>query len=584
MKRSSFSARMIIIAFVLILFFTGLAVHLYFLQIVRHDKLYSKAKRKYTAVEKNKGTRGEIFDINGHLLVGNEPCMDIRANPQLVGDKDSCRALAGYFSRKLNISPQIVYKRLANKTVNGRKMREVVIENNVPLNLAENIKEEIIERNIKGIYFYDSSKRYYPKNDLLSNILGFVNTSGLKIDPVCGIEKAYNSVLSPIKAEVSYYERARNGVPLSYGEQQYHAAHPGKNIFLTINEPIQEIMEEELDKLVEKWNPRAAYAVMVNPQTGSIIAMAQRPTFNPNDRSSMTPDSWRNRIVTDGFEPGSIMKPLVIIKALSLGLVAPETKIDCEDGYWIYGKRPLRDTHQYGKISVTEIVKKSSNIGTAKISLLLGEQRLYELLSQYGFGKETKLPFKPEATGILRPLNRWDTLSVTRFPIGQGILTSPLQLVAAYTVLANNGKRMRLRIIDRIQDKETGSMYEFPVKVADTVIKNRKYVREMVDMMKTVTEPGGTATRAAVPGFSVAGKTGTSQKWVNGQYSHSKYFASFIGFVPAEKPAFILLVTADEPHGSIYGGVVAAPAFSTISRKTLRYFDIQPTKQEEAAE
>ena len=439
-----------------------MAVHLYYVQIKSHDKLYVKAKKKYTAVKKVKGSRGEIYDADGYLLVGNKPCINIRANPQIVGDKANCRALAGYFSRKLGVSPEKIFHRLSLKKVNGRNMHEVVIKNKVSLDKAEAIKLELKDRGFKGIYFYDSTERYYPKNELLSNILGFINYNKLNAAPVCGLERAYNSILSPIKVKASVYERARTGIPLSYGKKQLSEARPGKNIYLSIREPIQEIVEEELDKIMKKWTPKAAYAVMVEPRTGSILAMAQRPTFNPNVRGVMNPESWRNRIVSDGFEPGSTMKPLVIAEALSLGIVKPNTVFDCENGYWIYGRRPLRDSHPYGDLTVTQIVQKSSNIGTAKIIIELGKERLYALLCDYGFGKKTRLPFKYEASGILRKLNRWDTLSITRFPIGQGILVSPLQLVAAYTVLANGGKRAKLRIIDKIENPETGDIYHFP--------------------------------------------------------------------------------------------------------------------------
>jgi len=316
---------------------------------------------------------------------------------------------------------------------------------------------------------------------------------------------------------------------------------------------------------------------MVNPKTGSILAMAQRPTFNPNERKDIRPDAWVNRTVTDGFEPGSTMKPLVICKALDLGIITPETKFFCENGYWTYAGRGLRDTHSYGNIDVTEIVQKSSNIGTAKIALAMGEQRLYHLLRQYGFGQKTNIPFQPEATGILRKVKNWDKLSITRFPIGQGILVSPLQLLGAYIALANNGERMKLKIVDKIVDIETENVYKFPVKSEGEVIKNKSAVKEIVEMMKLVTKRGGTAWRAGVPGYEVAGKTGTSQKWVNGAYSHSQYFASFIGFVPADDPAFILLLVLDEPQGKYYGGTVAGPAFREISLKTLRYLDIPET-------
>jgi cell division protein FtsI/penicillin-binding protein 2 len=577
MGRTSFSARIIIVAILLTLIFIFIVVHLYKVQITDHRELYTKAKKKYTAVEKNRGVRGQIFDRNGNLLVGNIPCINIRANPQLVGDKNKCRELAGFFSRKLGVNPTTIFRRLAAKERDGHKIREVVIKNAVHLDEAAKIKDEVHDRKFKGIYFYDSVKRYYPKDDLASNVLGFINTEQLKVIPVSGIERAYNSILSPVKVKASVFERSRAGVPLAYGISKLTEPKPGQNIYLTISEPIQAIVEEELDKLMEKWKPKAAYAVMVDPKTGSILAMAQRPTFNPNDRKVMNPDNWGNRIVTDGFEPGSTMKPLVIAKALDLGLVKPDTKFFCDNGYWVYAGKRLRDTHRYGNIDVTTIVQKSSNIGTAKIALELGPRRLYHLLRQYGFGQRTEVPFQPEATGILRKLKNWDKLSITRFPIGQGILVSPLQLVDAYTALANNGVRMRLRIVDKIVNPETGGVYKIPVKAECRVIDHKWAMKEIVDMMKLVTKHGGTAWRAGVPGYDVAGKTGTSQKWINGEYSHTKFFASFIGFVPADHPAFILLVTLDEPNGSIYGGTVAGPAFREIALKTLRYLDIPET-------
>ncbi|MCP4179794.1 MAG: penicillin-binding protein 2 [bacterium] len=579
MGRSGYTVKIIFTAVIIIGVFVYLAIHLYNIQIIEHKELYAKAKKKYTAVKRIRGSRGKIYDSNGNLFVGNIPCIDIRANPQLVGDKDNCRMLAGFFSRKLNISAETVFKRLSTKKKGRRKIYEVVIKNAVHLNLADSIKEEVKDRGIKGIYFYDSVKRYYPKNILLSNLLGFINVDYSNVVPVSGIERAYNSVLSPVKSEVSVYERSRKGVPLTYGNNKINTRKVGDNIYLTIKEPIQSIVENELDKLVEKWKPKSAYVIMVDPKTGSILAMAQRPTFNPNDRETMNPKNWQNRMVVEGLEPGSTMKPLVIAKALDLGLVRPDTVFYCEKGYWIYGKKRLKDSHPYEDLTVTQIIQKSSNIGTAKIALLLGKLRLYHLLRQYGFGQKTGLPFRPEATGILRKVKNWDTLSITRFPIGQGVLVSPLQLIGAYTALANHGQRMRLRIIDKIEDAETGNTYKYPIKKEEKAFSYKTSL-EIVRMMKLVTKEGGTARRASIKGYDVAGKTGTSQKWVNGAYSHSKYFASFIGFVPADNPAFILLVVVNEPHGSIYGGVVAAPTFSRIASKTLRYMDIPATNSE----
>ena len=285
---------------------------------------------------------------------------------------------------------------------------------------------------------------------------------------------------------------------------------------------------------------------------------------NPNDESSVISSIELNEIkkyiAKDIISGGMIPKVQSAIQALNAGT----NKVHFIDG---------RLQHSL----LLEIFTDSG----IKIALLMGEPRLYHLLRQYGFGQKTNIPFQPEATGILRKVKNWDKLSITRFPIGQGILVSPLQLLGAYTALANKGERMKLRIVDKIVNSGTEETYEFPVKSEGMVIENKGSVQEIVDMMKLVTKRGGTALRAGVPGYDVAGKTGTSQKWIDGEYSHSKYFASFIGFVPADDPAFILLIVLDEPKDKYYGGTVAGPAFREISLKTLRFLDIPETNTTE---
>ncbi len=576
MGRGGFLIKIISITAIIALIFIFLGVHLYFLQIEQHDEYYSKARKKYTAVKRIKGTRGEIYDMFGNLFVGNAPSVDLRADPNLIGDESECKRVARVFSVKLGIPYSKLYERLAKKEVKGKEIHEVVIKNEIPLDLANSLKSEVKNKNIKGVFFFDSVKRYYPKDQMLSNVLGFVNADDVDIVPVSGLESAYNSVLSPGKPNLSVYERARDGIPLTYGNNRIGDEKIGGNLYLTIQEPIQAIVEEELDAMVEKWKPKTAYAVMVDPKTGSILAMGQRPTFNPNDRSSLNGNDWQNKIVTEGFEPGSIMKSLVVAKALDLGIVTPNKIFNCENGAWFYAGKTLKDTHRYGLLTVTGIIQKSSNIGTAKIAVEMGKDNLYNLFVKYGFGQESGLPFHPEATGILRKYSKWDALSITRFPIGQGVLTTPLQIVSAYTALANNGERMKLRIIDKIEDQETEYVYNFPIKSGGRIF-SQKAAKEIVEMMKMVTEAGGTATKASVPGYYTAGKTGTAQKWVNGEYSHSKFVGSFVGFVPADDPAFLLLVAVDEPNGAYYGSTVAAPHFSNIAKKTLRYMDIPPS-------
>lgn len=565
--------RIMIVAFLFLILFIFLAYRLYDLQVANHDILYKKAKAKYTAVKQVKSIRGEIYDINGNLLAGNFPCVDIFANPQSI-KKDERLFLSDYFSKTLNIPAGKIYKRLSKTNKSGRKKLEVIISKNVSMELTEKIKKEITGRKIKGIIFRDVFKRYYPKDQLLSNTLGFINSTENRNQAVTGIEQACNSILEDIPGGNSVFERSRSGFPLFYGNSCLYENKSGYNIYLTIDECIQEIVEEELDTLVSKWKPKAAYAVMVNPENGSIMAIGQRPTFNPNTRKNMNPESWRNRLIEDGIEPGSIIKPLIVAKALDLDLVTPQSEVYCEYGYWNFNKAPLHDVGHYGNLTVSEIIQKSSNIGVAKISLLMGSRNLYNLLSDYGFGRSVNLPFHNKTRGILKPLKKWDSLSITRFPIGQGLLSSPVQIAEAFTAIANNGKRMRLRIVDKIEDPKTKTTYTTPVKIEKKVLNNKSSIENITKMMTLVTSPGGTGKRAAIPGYEVAGKSGTTQKWINGKYSHSKCIASFIGFVPADSPAFILLVTVDEPEESIYGGIVAAPAFRSIAYKTLKYLDM----------
>lgn len=575
MSRSNFIVRIILVGFFFSSVFTILILQLYRIQIHRHPELYSKAKKTYTSVSRKEGQRGEIYDINGNLLVGNIPCTDICADPQLTGDEKRCREIALFFSKELDVSYPVIFRRLLTKTRKNQKIRYAVIKKDVDLNKAKKIEERIKELKFEGIIFQNKTKRYYPKNELLSNILGFINVDSEKIIPVIGVEKAFDKDFSPTEAN-SRYERDKHGIPLAYGDKQINEVRDGNSVYLTISEPIQTIVEEELDKLMEEFQPKAAFAIMVDPHTGNIFAIAQRPSFDPNNRASMNPENWRDRIITDVFEPGSIMKPITISGALDYGVVTPNTLFDCEKGYWFYAGKPLRDAHPLAILPVSQIIQKSSNIGAAKVAIKMGKNRLYQTFKRFGFGQPTGIPLKPEATGIFRSANQWDPLSITRFPIGQGIAVSPLQMVRAYCALANGGRLVKLRLIDREKNPETGEFIKKSIPASSRIFLRNNTHQEIVNMLKLTTQEGGTATRAAIEGYDVAGKTGTSQKWVDGAYSNTQFTASFIGFVPADNPAFLLLIMADEPEKNHYGGIVATPAFRRIAKKTLRYLNIPP--------
>jgi cell division protein FtsI/penicillin-binding protein 2 len=308
------------------------------------------------------------------------------------------------------------------------------------------------------------------------------------------------------------------------------------------------------------------------------MAWAQTPSFDANNRQVMDPKRWQNRLLVDGFEPGSVMKGVSLAGALDYGVVELGSRVFCEQGKWEYCRRILHDSgHKYGTLTVAQIVQKSSNIGTAKIALQMGETRLYQTFVRFGFGRPTGIGFPEEENGIMRAVNKWDGLSVTRLPIGQGILVTPLQMVQAYCSLANGGTMMQLYVVDRIENPDTGLCEVTVPRVVRRTVKPES-ARSMVQALKLVTTTEGTAPKAAVEGHEVAGKTGTAQKVIDGQYSYCKYVSSFIGFVPADNPAFTLLIVADEPQRAHYGGTVAAPTFSRIAERTLRYLQIAPAK------
>ena len=515
------------------------------------------------------GKRGGIYDRNGNPLTGNLDCKDILADLSELPKEQKHRAhILGLLSETLNIDPLILNRRFSSNAV------EVVIKNQVGRNLAYKLET----LNIPGIRYLDKPKRYYPKGHLLANVLGFTDYNN---NGCFGIEASWNQELSPKRIQ-QRYERDRKGRILKAYSQLSKAKADGHSVYLTIDEPIQHFVETELQRMVDEFVPRSAYAVMANPKTGAIMAIAQCPSFNPNDRRSMDPTLWRNRIISDVYDPGSTMKCIAIAGAFDYGVVTLDTRINCENGVWYYANRPLRDSgHEYLDLSAAEVVQKSSNIGTAKIALRLGEQRLYQILKRFGFGSKTGIELDHESPGILRHPSRWDKLSITRFPIGQGISVTPLQMVQAYCAIANRGKMMKLYIVDRMVKSGDGLVTVFQPQIKNFVIRS-KAADEIITAMSLVTEDGGTAQHARVEGYSVAGKTGTSQKFVNGSYSgHGKYVSSFIGFVPAHDPAFVLLVVADEPsNGRFYGGTVAAPTFSRIADHTLRYLNIPPTNNQ----
>ena len=578
----------------------------YVVQVKKHDYYFSEAKKRYTSVKRTIGRRGEILDRDGYLIVGNRPCVSISCSPSEIASPIKRRKLAYILARYLDKPEAYYYERLAptrpmrdragkillDKDGNPqmRKNQYLPLGRTVPIDTAAAMKEMLAANRIPAgaFSFQDTYMRTYPKKRMLANVLGYVDIVDDSVKPRSGLEKQLSDETAPEAGRVEV-EHARDGIPLNYGLQNIRESRDGKNIYLTISEPIQSILEEELDAAFEKWRPDTLYAAIADPE-GNILALAQRPNFDPGDRSTLTPEAIRVAIRTliaeNSYEPGSIMKPFSIAKALDWGVVTPHQLIDCEKGRWVYMNRSMTDTHPYDKLSVAEVIQKSSNIGTAKIALMLGVKRVCQALSLFGFGTKTGLPFPIEVRGSRPVIREGDGLTVTRMPIGYAIRVTPLQILRAYCTLANGGKFPKMRLIDRIVDPATGEVETVPKGDGVQVFEHPEALNALIDMMITVTCKGGTAVQAHIKGYDVAGKTGTSRKH-GGKgvgYLPGQYYASFAGFVPAKRPRLVMVVTADHPRGASYGGVVSGPIFAKTAERVLKLMNVPPDHPEELEE
>ncbi len=584
----------LLIIFALLLVGFGIALkQMYVVQIVRHDELLQKAKKQYTTEQIVHYQRGCIYTYDGQLLAGNRHTMTIAYDAAIRKDDDNERIrIAMYLADNL---PDMSFAEIYGKLCSGKKAaynaekgqwepyysRYVVIARNVDWEIALKLRKGQSGVGINSLIFEETTARVYPRGILLSNVLGFSVRNGNLEVPASGLESYLDSITGS-KDGKREWERTKGGSSIGYGhEAVISEGNDGSDIFLTIREPLKGIMEEELDKMYARYNPKAIYAVMVDPQNGDVLALAQRPTFNPNDRSTMTDGSlYGVRVASDIYEPGSVMKPFVVAMALDQKTVTPDTKIETTYGSgeaWYYGRYSMTDSHPVGTATPAQILQNSSNVGTAKIALMMGRKRVYDTLRTFCFGEKTGLPIRTEHKGVVN--SKLSDLDSTRFCIGYGISVTALQLARAYCMLANGGYKVDLRLVDRVRDSE-GKLTYAPVNVSDkSVFQDPGTSPLITSALESVTKPGGTARGAAIPGFRVAGKTGTAKKIVNGKYSNDLVVVTFCGYVPAGNPEFVLVIVCDEPEGDrreLFGGSVAGPYFANIARRSLEYLGVPP--------
>ncbi len=553
----------------LVAVFTVFSGRLVYLQINRGAAYAALASQTQVLKQVMPAKRGSIRDIHGEILASDMPLRRVVVDGSHV-KPDARDQMAGLLSKMLGLPAADLLKKLTPSR------RYLVVKHQVPVQTADDLKKQAEEQKLGGLYFEPDSTRVYPDGSLLCHVVGFTDFNGAGIQ---GVEKSMNRYLEG-HSGYRYITRNRAGqelVELRGLEQQ---SQDGYNVNLTIDIGLQNIVEKELDAAVKKYSPETATAILMRPKTGEIVAMASRPYFDLNARVAAEPEQMKNRAIIDMIEPGSTFKIVTLSGVLNEHLVRPDTTVYCENGRWEYAGKLLHDAHPIGECTVHDVLVHSSNIGAAKLALQLGENRLYNYIKLYGFGERTGIDLPGEINGRIAPTRNWTKISITRIPMGQGVCVTPLQMVMAMGAVANGGKLMMPQIVHSITDDKDVPIAEFPpVPVRQAI--NPETVKELISALEDVVSPRGTAVGAAVAGYGVGGKTGTAQKVSPaGGYMTGKYVVSFVGFLPTNNPELVGMVMLDNANtkpNENFGGLVAAPIFSSIAGQAMRYLNIEPT-------
>lgn len=537
-----------LISFACVIFRLGL------IMFIEHEAYFARAKTQQIKKEEIIPKRGNIYDRMGRELAVSLEKESLFIDPSSLKSVETINVLKSY----VNVDAEQI-KRLSEKNI-----RFLWLQRKVDPTLAEKIKALKIE----GVGSVREGARFYPKGFLASHVIGFVNIDEKGME---GLERQYDKYLKAEKALKVVSIDAR-GKKLSDGDLRDVK---GNDVFVTIDEGLQYIVEKYLDEAVKKWQASSATAIMMDPFTGEILALANRPTYDPNNLKSVKNIGIiRNRAITDLYEPGSTFKIVTATAALEEGIVKPTTKFDCSQGYIEVGGKKIKDVHRNGVLTFEEVIQKSSNVGTIKIAMMLGKEKLYQYIKKFGFGEKTGIDLPGEISGFVRPLNRWSGTSIGAIPIGQEVGVTALQILRAYSAVANGGYLVKPFVVSEIRSPEGNLLYKAVIQ-REKIISS-KTAKIMREILKKVTEEGGTATSARLEGNQVAGKTGTAQKYdpKTGRYSRDKVVSSFVGFVPADNPRIALIVVINEPKGAHYGGVVAGPVFKAIADEALAYLNV----------
>ncbi len=559
--------RIVAILAIMVLGFLLVALRLVYLQVFERAKLTARAERQQEQVLTLVPKRGAILDRMGRALAVSLDVDSVYGIPSKIDDP---RELARRLSRILHEDRATLERKLA-----GDK-HFVWLSRKVDPTEAEQVKE----LGSAEIQLRAEPKRFYPNKSLAGPLLGF---AGIDNEGLEGLERAYDKILRGVNGWMLAEMDAKGRMVFPGGPGfQYHMPKPGHDIILTIDEVIQHISEKELDAALASSHAKGGVCIVMNPQTGEILALSVRtnghgrPAFNPNEPQRYKPAEWRNRAVTDAYEPGSIFKVVLASAALEERVVHPLERLDCSAGYIKLADREIKDAHKNGVLTFSDVIAESSNVGTIKVALRLGKDRLYKYITAFGFGKKTGVDLPGEIPGLLQDTRLWSVVSIGEIAIGQEIGVTPLQMAAAYCAIANGGVLMKPYTVSEIVDPGGGAGQKFGPQPVGRVISEETCAK-VVGLLKRVIDMG-TGQEAKPAGYSAAGKTGTAQKIDRrtGEYSKKNYVSSFVGFAPASSPRVVILVMIDTPESSIYGGTVAAPVFRAVAEQSLAYLQVAP--------
>jgi cell division protein FtsI (penicillin-binding protein 3) len=529
-----------------------------YLQLYRGQWLSSKAVEQVEEKVTVYGKRGTIYDAQHQAMAVSIETPSVAAYPGVIENKATA---AVKIAKALGLKSKDVRRKL------NSKRHFTWLKRQATPNEADAVKA----LNIKGIDFLPEHTRFYPNTTLAAQVLGFTGIDGHGLE---GLEFYYDRELNGGEQTITILKDA-----LGRGfdaEELNGLQQTGNNLILTLDGHIQYIAEQALAEAVTTYKARSGMAIVMNPKTGALLALAHYPVFNPNSYRKFDRFTWRNRAITDPFEPGSTMKIFSAAAALESGATTPNTIFYCENGSYAIGRHTVHDTKSYGWLSLQQIVKYSSNIGAVKVVEKIGSRTLFDTLQDFGFGERTNIDCPGESPGLLSHYKRWSAVDAGSIAFGQGVSVSGLQLITAMAALANDGLLMKPYIVQAVTDPNGRPIRTIePVAVKQVVsVGTAHQVRRI---MRSVITEGGTGVEADLDGYNVCGKTGTAQKIEpNGQYAHNKYVASFVGFAPTERPALAAIVVVDEPRDIYYGGTVAAPAFKRIIKDALSYLNIAP--------